>query len=151
MPWVAKAASRRLRSSPPAAHCSGARTSPSTLSVMPYSPRASIRSTCGASMTRRRQAGSASIAWPTSFTTRVAFSMSVPYATVTSWLIRAHTRVWFDATRISPLGTVWTTPLRSRRVVRRMLKSSTAPLTPAIVTTSPRLNWFSIRISAPLK
>ena len=48
---------------------------------------------------------------------------------------------------ISPFGTVWTTPSRSRRVVRRRVKSSTVPATPAIRTTSPLANWFSIRIS----
>ena len=57
--------------------------------------------------------------------------MSVPKATVTSWLIRAQVRVRLLATLTSPLGTVWTTPSRSRSVVRRRLKSSTAPLTPA--------------------
>ena len=70
---------------------------------------------------------------------------------MTSWLIRAHVRVRFEATVIWPLGTVWTTPSRSRSVVRRRLKSSTVPETSAIVTTSPLLYWFSSRISAPLK
>ena len=65
--------------------------------------------------------------------------------------MRAQTRVRLEATLISPLGTVWTTPSRSRSVVRRRLKSSTVPLTPAIVITSPLLNWFSIRIRAPVK
>ena len=36
------------------------------------------------------------------------------------------------ATLISPFGTVWTTPSRSRSVVRRRLKSSTVPATPAM-------------------
>ena len=57
MPCVANAASRRLRSSPPAAHCSVARTVPRILSVTPYSPSASTRSTCGASRIRRFQSG----------------------------------------------------------------------------------------------
>ena len=77
--------------------------------------------------------------------------MSVPNATVTFWLIRAHVRVRLLATLISPFGTVWTMPSRSRSVVRRRLKSSTVPLTPAIETTSPLLYWFSMRISAPLR
>ena len=70
---------------------------------------------------------------------------------MTSWLIRAQTRVRFEATLISPLGTVCTTPSRSRIVVVRRLKSSTVPVTPATDTTSPRLNWFSSMISDPLK
>ena len=49
MPFASSAASSRLRNSPPAAHCSGARTEPRILSVTPYSPSASIRSTRGAS------------------------------------------------------------------------------------------------------
>ena len=48
MPCASERARRRLRSSPPAAHWSGARTVPRILSVTPYSPSASIRSTCGA-------------------------------------------------------------------------------------------------------
>ena len=74
-----------------------------------------------------------------------------PYATVTSWLMRAQTRVRLEATSMAPFGTVWTTPSRSRRVVRRRLKSSTVPLTPASRTTSPFEKWFSMRISAPLR
>ena len=93
----------------------------------------------------------AAIASQASFTTLVARSMSVPNATVTSRLIPAHTRVRLDATRISLLGTVWSTPSRSRTVVRRRLKSSTVPVVFATVTTSPMANWFSSRISAPLK
>ena len=58
MPFALNAASSRLRSSPAAAHWSGARTVPRILRVTPYSPRASTRSTRGASMTRRFQAGS---------------------------------------------------------------------------------------------
>ena len=77
--------------------------------------------------------------------------MSVPYATLTSWLIRAQTRVRLLATMISPFGTVWTTPSRSRSVVRRSEKSSTVPDTPATRMTSPLLNWFSMRMSAPLR
>ena len=77
--------------------------------------------------------------------------MSVPYTTVTSRLMRAQPRVRFEATLISPLGTVWTTPSRSRSVVRRRPKSSTVPVTPASVTMSPFENWFSMRMSAPVK
>ena len=50
-----------------------------------------------------------------------------PVRDLTFSLIRAQTRVRFDVTVISPLGIVWTTPSRSRRVVRRRLKSSTVP------------------------
>ena len=46
------------------------------------------------------------------------------------WLMRDQTRVRLEATWISPLGTVWTTPSRSRSVVRRRVKSSTVPDTP---------------------
>ena len=49
------ASSRRLRNSPAAAHWSAARTEPRILSVIPNSPRASTRSTRGASRIRRRQ------------------------------------------------------------------------------------------------
>ena len=77
--------------------------------------------------------------------------MSVPYATVTSTLMRDQTRVRLEATWISPLGTVWTTPSRSRSVVRRRVKSSTVPETPATRMTSPLANWFSIRMSEPLR
>ena len=38
-----------------------------------------------------------------------------------------------------------------RSVVRRRLKSSTVPDTPAARITSPLLNWFSMRIRAPLR
>ena len=72
--------------------------------------------------------------------------MSVPNATMTFWLIRAQVRVRLLATLISPFGHGVDDPSRSRRVVRRRLKSSTVPLTPAIETTSPLLNWFSMRI-----
>ena len=65
--------------------------------------------------------------------------------------MRAQTRVRLEATLISPLGTVWTTPSMSRSVVRRRLKSSTVPATPARRTTSPLLNWFSMRMSEPLR
>ena len=47
MPLAWSAASSRLRNSPPAAHCSVARTLPRILSVTPYSPSASTRSTRG--------------------------------------------------------------------------------------------------------
>ena len=78
MPFALNASSRRLRSSPAAAHWSGARTVPRILSVTPYSASASTRSTRGASMTRRFQAGSAAISRPTASTTAIALSMSVP-------------------------------------------------------------------------
>ena len=45
--------------------------------------------------------------------------------------MRDQTRVRLEATLISPLGTVWTTPSMSRSVVRRSVKSSTVPATPA--------------------
>ena len=48
---------RRLRNSPPAAHCSEARTLPRILSVTPYSAIASTRSTRGGSRMRRFQTG----------------------------------------------------------------------------------------------
>ena len=51
--------------------------------------------------------------------------------------MRDQTRVRLEATLISPLGTVWTTPSRSRSVVRRSVKSSTVPETPATRMTSP--------------
>ena len=53
---------------------------------------------------RRFQTGSAAISRPTSSTTSIALSMSVPYATMTSWLIRAQVRVRLLATLISPFG-----------------------------------------------
>jgi len=52
MPFSWNAASSRLRSSPPTAHCSEARTVPKILSVMPDSPSADTRSTPGASRMR---------------------------------------------------------------------------------------------------
>ena len=101
--------------------------------MTPISSIDSTRSTRGGSRMRRFQTGSDAISRPTSSTTSIALSMSVPNATITFWLIRAQVRVRLLATLISPFGTVWTMPSRSRSVVRRRLKSSTVPLTPAIV------------------
>ena len=77
----------------------------------------------------------------------MARAMSVPAATVKRSLTRANVRVKFDATRISPFGTEWTTPSLSRTTVRRRPTSSTVPRIPASATTSPTLNGFSPRIS----
>ena len=50
---------------------------------------------------------------------------------------------------IWPFGTVWAVPSMSRNVVRRRLKSSTTPSTPAMRTTSPWLYWFSSTMKMP--
>ena len=94
MPFSPNAASRRLRNSPAAAHCSAARTVPRILSVTPVSSIDSTRSTRGGSRIRRFQTGSAAICPADARRRRaIALSMSVPNATMTFWLIRAQVRV----------------------------------------------------------
>ncbi len=50
---------------------------------------------------------------------------------------------------IWPFGTWCTVPSASRSIVRRRLKSSTTPSTPAMRTCSPALYWFSATMKMP--
>ncbi len=53
--------------------------------------------------------------------------------------------------RMSPLGMTYMVPSTPRKRVRRMVTSSTTPVTSPIVTESPTLYWSSMVMRMPEK
>ncbi len=149
MPAAERAVRIRARRSPPASHRSPAATEPTTLRVTPALERAFTRSTLGADSSFRFQRASAAIASPALSMSVMASSTRAASLMGMSTTTRAQTRVRLDATPMSPLGTMWTVPSKSRSTVRRRPRSSTVPVTAAMVTMSPRPYWFSARMKAP--
>ncbi len=70
---------------------------------------------------------------------------------VRSTMARAQPRERLPMRRMSPLGMTKMVPSTPRKRVRRIVTSSTTPVTPPTVTASPTLYWSSMVMRIPEK